>query len=74
MKEVRHVNVNRFGPGVLVEVIGTDEHDDIETRSYEFEFEHDDPKSVHPRGPFPTAYEGPIRETLTAEGYTVADE
>ncbi len=74
MKEVHHVNVNRFGPGVLVEVIGTDAKDDVETRSYEFDLENTETRTVQPRGRFPSAYEDSIREGLSAEGYTFGEE
>ena len=73
MKEVQHVNVNRFGSGVIVEVIGTGAHDDVETRSYEFDLENTEPRTVLPRERFPAAYEESIRAGLSAEGYTFGD-
>ncbi|WP_207587130.1 hypothetical protein [Halomontanus rarus] len=69
MEDVKTTTVHQFGQGLLVEIIGTDEHGDIATETIEFDLiESGD---AEPREEIPSEHEEHILTAISEEGYSL---
>lgn len=67
------ITVHKFGSGVLVEIIGSDEHGDIAAETYEFDVLKSTDKKVTPREEIPSEYRDRVRTVLSEKGYSIED-
>ena len=72
MEDVESIVVHPFGDGLIVEIIGVDEKEDIAIESVEFDISEDG-NEVSVRGDLPSEYKEDIKTALSREGYSLVD-
>lgn len=73
MKDVQTITAHPFGDGLLVEIIGVDEHGDVTTATVEFDRVESESEAVTPRGEIPPAFEEEVCATLSERGYSIVE-
>lgn len=72
MEDVESIEVHPFGDGLIVEIIGVDEKEDIAIESVEFDISEDG-SEVSVRGDLPSEYKEDVQTALSREGYSLVD-
>lgn len=72
MEDIESITVHPFGDGLLVEMLGIDDHAGITTETIELDIINDD--KVKSREKMPSEYEERIREALSENGYSLVGQ
>ncbi|WP_246999427.1 hypothetical protein [Halosolutus gelatinilyticus] len=72
MKEIESMTIHPFGDGLLVELIGIDEHDDVSTVTIEFDIVDDNGEAAA-REDIPSNYKEDVKAVLSKNGYSISN-